>query len=60
MTGKRIRKMNIPPKQKMEHTSCVSCKKYTGNSHIGPKTTDNKVRLLKQNVLSVSMINKCF
>ena len=51
MTGKRIRKMNIPPKQKMEHTYCVSCKKYAGNSHIDPKTTDNKVRLLKTKCL---------
>ena len=51
MTGKRIRKMNIPPKQKMEHTYCVSRKKYTGNSYIGPKRTDNKVRLLKTKCL---------
>ena len=51
MTGKRIRKMNIPPKQKMEHTYCVSCKKYTGNSHIDPKTTNDKVRLLKTKCL---------
>ena len=32
MAGKKIRKMNIPPKQKMEYTCCVSCNKYTGNS----------------------------
>ena len=47
MTGKKIRKMNIPPKQKMEHTYCVRCKTYTGNSHIGSKTIGNKVKLLK-------------
>ena len=60
MTDKKIRKMTIPPKQKMEHTYCVSCKKYAGNSHIDSKTINNKVKLLKQNVLSVSMINQCF
>ena len=27
MTGKKIRKMTIPPKTKMEHTYCVSLKK---------------------------------
>ena len=39
--------MTIPPKQKMEHTYCVSCKKYTAYSHIGSKTINNKVKLLK-------------
>ena len=29
MTGKKIRKMTIPPKTKMEHTYCVSLKKNT-------------------------------
>ena len=35
--GKRIRKMAIPPKQKMEHAYCVSCKKSTGNSDMSSK-----------------------
>ena len=35
--GKKIRKMAIPPKQKMEHTYCVSCKKSTGNSDMSSK-----------------------
>ena len=26
MSSKVIRKMNIPPKQRREHTYCVSCK----------------------------------
>ena len=39
--------MNILPKQKMEHTYCASCKKYTGNSHIISKIIDNKVKSLK-------------
>ena len=51
MTDKKIRKMTIPPKQKMEHTYCVSCKKYAGNSHIDSKTINNKVKLLKTKCL---------
>ena len=34
---KKIRKMTIPPKQKMEHTYCIAVKKYTGNSYIDSK-----------------------
>ena len=41
------RKMNISPKQNIEHTYCLSCKKYTGNSHVDSKTIKNKVKLLK-------------
>ena len=55
MTGKKIRKMNVPPKQKMKHTYCVSCKKYTVNSHIGSKTSDNKVKLLKAKCLKYKL-----
>ena len=51
MTGKRNRKINIPPNQKMEHTYSVSFKRYTGNNHMSPKTMNNKVKLLK---------SKCF
>ena len=51
MTGKKIRKMNIPPKQKMEDTCCVSCKKYTGNSDMSSRTIKNKVKLLKTKCL---------
>ena len=58
--AKKIRKINIPPKQKMEHGYCATCKKYTGNSHIGSKTINNKVKWLKENVLSVSMTNQYF
>ena len=43
----------------MEHTYFINCKKYTSNGHIGSKTINNKVKLLK-NVLNVSMINWCF
>ena len=38
----KITKINIPPKQKMEHTYSISCKKYTGNSHIVSKTINNE------------------
>ena len=31
----------------MERTYCVSCKKYTGNSHFDSKTINYKVKLLK-------------
>ena len=41
------KKMNIPPKQKMERTYCVSCKKYIGNNNVSSKTIKNKVKLLK-------------
>ena len=47
MTSKKIRKMTISPKQKMQHPYCVSCKKYTENSHIDSKTISNKVKFLK-------------
>ena len=40
--------MTIPPKQKMERTYCVSCKKYTANSHIDSKTIKSKIKLLKK------------
>ena len=60
MIGKRIWKMNVPPKQKMEYPYCVNCKKHTGNSHIGSETIDDKVKLLKKNLLSVSVITQCF
>ena len=40
--------MTIPPKQKMEHTYCVSCKKYTANGHIDSKTIKNLKKLLKK------------
>ena len=43
--------MNILPKQKMEHTYCASCKKYTGNSYIISKIIDNKVKSLKTKCL---------
>ena len=43
MTGKKIRKKNFHPKQKMEHIYCVSCKSYTGDSHISTKAINNKV-----------------
>ena len=41
------KKMNIPPKQKMERTYCVSCKKYMGNNNVSSKTIKNKVKVLK-------------
>ena len=44
---KKIRKINILLKQKMECTYCVSCKKYIGNSHFDSKTINNKVKLLQ-------------
>ena len=50
-TGKKIRKMNIPRKENMEHTYCVSCKRYTGNSDMSSKTIDNKVNLPKSGCL---------
>ena len=37
--AKKNRKINIPPKQKIQHTYCINYKKYTGNGHIGSKTT---------------------
>ena len=37
----------------MEHTYCVSCKNYTGNSHIDSKITKNKVKLLKTKSLNI-------
>ena len=50
MTAKKFRKTTskskIPPKQKMEHTYCASCKKYTGNT--SSKTITNKVKFLKK------------
>ena len=51
MIGKKIRKMNIPLKQTMEHTCWVSCKKSAGNSHIDSKTINNKVKLRKTKCL---------
>ena len=30
--------MNITPKQKIEDTYCINCKKYTGNSDMSSKT----------------------
>ena len=45
---KKKKKKNIPPKQKIEHNYCISCKKKnTSNSHISSKTINNKVKLLK-------------
>ena len=35
----------------MEHIYYVSCKKYTGNSHIDSKTIRNKLKLLKTKCL---------
>ena len=49
--AKKIRTINIPLKQKMEHTYCVSCIKSTGNRHIGLKRIKNKVKLLKTKCL---------
>ena len=46
-SDKKVRKISIPSKQNMEYTYCVSCKKYTSNSHIGSKRINNKVKLLK-------------
>ena len=43
MTGKKIRKMTIPPKTKMEHTYCVTLIKYTGNSDMSSKTVKDKL-----------------
>ena len=51
MTGKKIRKMNFLPKQKMEDTYCVNCRKYTGDSHTGSETINSKVKLLKTKCL---------
>ena len=51
MTDKKIGKINIPPKQKIKHTCCVSCKKYTGNRDMSSKTINNKVKLLKSKCL---------
>ena len=55
---KKETKINIPPSQKIQHTYCISCKKYTGNSHIDSKTINNINQSIS--VLSVSMIIKCF
>ena len=44
----------------MEHAYCVSFKKYTGATYIGSKAINNKVKFLKTNALSVSMIKQCF
>ena len=49
--SEKKRKINIPPKQKIEHIYCISCKKYPGNSHISSKTINNKVKLLKTTCL---------
>ena len=35
----------------MENTYCVSGKKYTDNRHIGSKTINDKVKLLKTKYL---------
>ena len=49
--AQKIRKISIRPKQKLEHTYCGNCKKYTSNSKIGSKTINNKVKLLKAKCL---------
>ena len=59
MIGKKLKKINIPPKQKMEQTYCVSRKTSTGNSDMSSETIKNKAKLLKSKCL-VSMINKYF
>ena len=49
--AEKIRKISTPPKQKLGHTYCGNCKKYTSNSNIGSKTINNKVKLLKAKCL---------
>ena len=44
----------------MEHTYCVSFKKYTGTTYISSKGINDKVKFLKTNALRVSMIKQCF
>ena len=54
ITGKKIRKMIIPPKQTMKHAYSVSCKNTLVNSDMSLKT------IINQNVSNENMINKCF
>ena len=54
ITGKKIRKMTIPPKQAMKHAYSVSSKNTLVNSDMSLKT------IINQNVLNENMINKCF
>ena len=54
ITGKKIRKMLIPPKQTMKYAYSVSCKNTLVNSDMSLKT------IINQNVSNENMINKCF
>ena len=47
---KKLEQISLQNK-KLEHTYCVSFIKYTVNSHIGSKTINNKVKLLKPKFL---------
>ena len=44
--------MNITPKQKIEDTYCINCKKYTGNSDMSSKTI-KKSKIAKSKMSSV-------